>query len=144
MDFKEKFKSLRISMGLSQMKFGEIFGLSQRVISDLERGTSKPSKTLIKYFEFRYGENMGPLSLPIASPEVPYDAKKDLNEGLNALRIKYIEVLEENRYIKIELDKIRKTISKHRSPGKEREVWVILDQLLGLHPKNAGNNNSDS
>jgi len=56
MEFKIKFKALRISLGYDQKKFGNIFGLSQQVISDIERGVSTPSKTLIKYFEYRYSD----------------------------------------------------------------------------------------
>ena len=60
MEFKDKFKLVRKSLGLNQTEFGKAFGLSQRVISDIETGKSNPSKTLREYFIYRYGDKIPP------------------------------------------------------------------------------------
>lgn len=54
---KESFKSLRKSLGLNQAEFGELLGLTQQAVSDIERGINKPSKTLMRLLEYRYSDN---------------------------------------------------------------------------------------
>lgn len=56
MKIGEKIKLLRKSEGLTQKEFGNRFGISYQVVSDIELGKSKPSKTLIRFLEFRYNE----------------------------------------------------------------------------------------
>ena len=41
-------------MGYNQTKMGEILGLTPQGISEIERGTNRPSKTVVKYLKFRY------------------------------------------------------------------------------------------
>jgi transcriptional regulator with XRE-family HTH domain len=55
MEINKKIKLLRKDLGLSQTEFGKIVGLSQNVISDIERGRANPSKTLVAYLKYRYG-----------------------------------------------------------------------------------------
>jgi transcriptional regulator with XRE-family HTH domain len=58
-DIAKRLKSLRKSLKLNQSDFGKCFGITYQQISNIERGISKPSKTLIKLIEFQYGENFG-------------------------------------------------------------------------------------
>ncbi len=59
MNFPTKLKNLRKSKGYDQRKFGEILGLSQQSVSDLENGKKNPSKTLIAYLKYRYSDIFG-------------------------------------------------------------------------------------
>jgi transcriptional regulator with XRE-family HTH domain len=68
MELNERIKSLRKSLKATQTAFGALFGLSNQVISDIERGESKPSNTFVKFLEFRYGLNFG-LEEPKSGPE---------------------------------------------------------------------------
>ena len=56
MEFKDRLRSIRLSAGYKQKEFGKILGVSQQVISDLERGVSNPSNTLLRCLEYRYGD----------------------------------------------------------------------------------------
>jgi len=55
MEFKILLKRLRKHIGLNQTQFGNIIGKDQKDVSELERGKRGPTKTLVKYLEYRYG-----------------------------------------------------------------------------------------
>ncbi len=56
MNFALTIKKIRKTTGYDQKTFGKMFGLSQQTISDLENGKKKPSKTLLAFLEYRYGD----------------------------------------------------------------------------------------
>lgn len=56
MDFPFQLKKLRASFNLKQTQFAEIIGKSQGDVSELENGKQQPTKTLMVYLEYRYGD----------------------------------------------------------------------------------------
>ena len=55
MEFKNRFRELRIEKGFSQEQIGKMLSMSKMAISHWERGNSEPSieqlKTLAAFFE---------------------------------------------------------------------------------------------
>lgn len=55
MEFKVRFKELRIEKGISQEKFGKLLNMSKMAISHWEKGHSEPSieqlKIIAKFFD---------------------------------------------------------------------------------------------
>ena len=56
MEFHLQFKRLRKSLKINQTKFGEIIGKSQGDVSELENAKQQPTKTLMAYLKYRYGD----------------------------------------------------------------------------------------
>lgn len=80
MDFSKRFYLLRKSLPLTQTEFGKLLGLTQQTISGLESGTKNPSKTLLRYLEYRYWcENSTK-----TTPEKSSDSSKS-NNGARAI-----------------------------------------------------------
>lgn len=75
MKFSDILKSIRKSICLNQSEFGKVVGLTQQAISELEKGKNKPSNTLLKFMEYRYGDNFGASGEEISSTSDKDDIK---------------------------------------------------------------------
>ena len=53
----KKVRNVRKQLGLNQTEFGELMGIEQSTLSDIEKGKSKPSKTFYAYFKYRFLDN---------------------------------------------------------------------------------------
>lgn len=52
MEFQDKIKEIRTHLDISQDEFGKLLGLSQKIISDYEKGRRRPSyNTLVALTE---------------------------------------------------------------------------------------------
>ncbi|KKN36006.1 hypothetical protein LCGC14_0777830 [marine sediment metagenome] len=79
----DKVLSLRKSMGYSQEKFGEKFGVSQQVISGIETGKKKPSKTFSIFIDYIYSATFTGKEADKQIPTIgPTGWKKEMNEIL--------------------------------------------------------------
>lgn len=60
MNIGEKIKELRVEKGLSQLKLGNLIGVSQKAIDYWERGVNEPKASylisLVKTFEVSFDE----------------------------------------------------------------------------------------
>ncbi len=51
----ERIKAIRTQQGLTQLQFGELFGLSRSHISNIETNGENPSDMFIRFVAYRYG-----------------------------------------------------------------------------------------
>ncbi len=112
MDFKSKFKKLRKSMGYTQSRFGEIFGLTQVGISELESGKKKPSKTLMAYLKYRFSNIFGE-DAKIGKADEP-----QLNDDANRVMIEY-----------------QNTIKRFKDPKRGLRIIKKIIILQEINPK---------
>lgn len=118
-EFRDNIKNLRKTLGYTQIEFGKIIGVSQQVLSDLENGKSNPSKTLVKYLEYRFGDKMGGLD------NVTYldPATERFDRAIKNLGIDPNEFDEEERNAIITI--IRKELEKHEKSISEKTIGII-------------------
>jgi len=53
MDTKDRIKSMRAATGLSQVKFGEYFGIPRRTIEQWESGNREPADYILRLIQYR-------------------------------------------------------------------------------------------
>lgn len=58
MTFGDRLKLIRKENRMTQQAFASEFGISQAHISKLEKGTEKPSDTLLKFISYRFAVNV--------------------------------------------------------------------------------------
>ena len=87
-----KIKEMRKALGMNQVKFGDTLGISQGFLSDLEKGSKTPSKSLSLLLKKLYQDQ-----------DVKFEKKKLLinkiashSNSQNDLKVKYINLMEEH------------------------------------------------
>ena len=87
-----KIKEIRKTLGMNQVKFGDTLGISQGFLSDLEKGSKTPSKSLSLLLKKLYQDQ-----------DVKFEKKKLLinkiashSNSQNDLKVKYITLMEEH------------------------------------------------
>lgn len=124
MEFPPNFKKLRMDLGLNQTDYGKIFGLSQRVISDLEKGKSNPSKTLLAYLKYRWGHIFSDRHEDLLQ-------KKQLSHFEHEKVIRGFKNKDLAKDINVDLLKLEEI-----EPGKLREVHAyIKGMIVGIMPE---------
>ena len=88
----KKIKEIRKALGMNQVKFGDTIGISQGFLSDLEKGSKTPSKSLSLLLQKLYGHNIDVLEKNI----VAFDRKSSQNKTQSDkdLKLKYTELME--------------------------------------------------
>lgn len=56
MDFRAAIKDIRQKVGLDQAAFGNLCGVNEQVIADIESGQKEPSDTLVELVKYRYSD----------------------------------------------------------------------------------------
>ena len=55
MQLREKIKSIRLNANMTQSEFAKTLGISQGKVSELEKGTNKPSFDTLKSLKINFG-----------------------------------------------------------------------------------------
>ncbi len=144
MDLSEKIKKIRFWKGLSQEQFAKVLGYSQKYISDIETGKTKPSRRILEAVASRLGISLDWLFLDskildLIEINKYFDNKdliclygftqKDLDRGEQMLK----DLLGQRRYIFI--DATGKTGTQViraivRSSGESWVLWEALKDVL--------------
>ena len=87
-----KIKELRKALGMNQVKFGDSIGISQGFLSDLEKGSKTPSKSLSLLLKKLYRDQDVKFEKKVLL--IIETASKSNSE--NDLKVKYITLMEEH------------------------------------------------
>jgi transcriptional regulator with XRE-family HTH domain len=104
-----KIKVMRKFLGMTQIKFAGTLGISQGFLSDLEKGSKNPSKSLsllLKKFE---GDQTVDFDQKIVSVDEATSQNKTYNEI--SLKLKYVALMEEHVKALSEIIKLKEEIS---------------------------------
>ena len=102
-----KIKAMRKILGMTQVKFADTLGISQGFLSDLEKGSKTPSKSLSLLIKKLYQDQ-----------DVKYEKKVLLvnktasqSTSQNDLKVKYITLMEEHVKCLSEIINLKEEIS---------------------------------
>jgi transcriptional regulator with XRE-family HTH domain len=91
----DRFKKVRISLGLSQQEFAQSLGTTQSWVSEIETGFKQPSDTLLIAIQYRYKVNRKWILFGQGEMfEEPPEFFK-VNEGLNDISEKILILLKD-------------------------------------------------
>jgi transcriptional regulator with XRE-family HTH domain len=115
----ERFREVRAKTNLSQKDFAESVGVSQSVVSDIERGAREPSRQILAVLAEKYAVDLNWLLLGIGPGE---------KISQNQIRDAEVERLER------EIDELKKSIDELERENKElsKELLDRMRQLLGF------------
>lgn len=125
MDYKTIIKDIRLKVGLNQKDFGKVCGVSQQVISNIERGKSEPSQTLVALLKYRYSDyffrisdhDINDLNLQRLSDR---QGRKHTREGI----LELFEDRQTARIIVLAMAEMEKT-----DPGILREIKGVIRMM---------------
>ena len=87
-----KIKEIRKALGMNQVKFGDTIGISQRFLSDLEKGSKTPSKSLSLLLKKLYQDQ----DVKFEKKVLLINEKALQSTSQNDLKVKYITLMEEH------------------------------------------------
>lgn len=115
----ERFREVRAKTNLSQKGFAESLGVTQSVVSDIERGAREPSRQILSILAEKYAVDLNWLLLGIGTGE---------KVSQNSIEDEKIERLER------EIEELKKSIEELEHENKElsKELLDRMRQLLGF------------
>ena len=87
-----KIKELRKALGMNQVKFGDTIGISQGFLSDLEKGSKTPSKSLSLLLKKLYRDQ----DVKFEKKVLVINETASQSNSQNDLKVKYITLMEEH------------------------------------------------
>ena len=87
-----KIKELRKTLGMNQVKFGDTIGISQGFLSDLEKGSKTPSKSLSLLLKKLYRDQ----DVKFEKKVLHINETASQSNSQNDLKVKYITLMEEH------------------------------------------------
>ena len=87
-----KIKQMRKTLGMSQVKFGDTLGISQGFLSDLEKGSKTPSKSLSLLLKKLYQDQ----GVKFEKNVLLINETASKSNSQNDLKVKYINLMEEH------------------------------------------------
>ena len=87
-----KIKELRKALGMNQVKFGDTIGISQGFLSDLEKGSKTPSKSLSLLLKKLYQDQ----DVKFEKKVLLINETASQSNSQNDLKVKYITLMEEH------------------------------------------------
>ena len=87
-----KIKELRKGLGMNQVKFGDTIGISQGFLSDLEKGSKTPSKSLSLLLKKLYRDQ----DVKFEKKVLLINETSSQSTSQNDLKVKYITLMEEH------------------------------------------------
>ena len=87
-----KIKELRKALGMNQVKFGDSIGISQGFLSDLEKGSKTPSKSLSLLLKKLYRDQ----DVKFEKKVLHINETASQSNSQNDLKVKYITLMEEH------------------------------------------------
>ena len=87
-----KIKELRKAFGMNQVKFGDTIGISQGFLSDLEKGSKTPSKSLSLLLKKLYRDR----DVTFEKKVLHINETASQSNSQNDLKVKYITLMEEH------------------------------------------------
>ena len=87
-----KIKELRKALGMNQVKFGDTLGISQGFLSDLEKGSKTPSKSLSLLLKKLYQDQ----DVKFEKKVLHINETVSQSNSQNGLKVKYITLMEEH------------------------------------------------
>ena len=87
-----KIKEMRKALGMNQVKFGDTLGISQGFLSDLEKGSKTPSKSLSLLLKKLYQDQ----DVKFEKKVLLIDETASQSNSQNDLKVKYITLMEEH------------------------------------------------
>ena len=87
-----KIKELRKALGMNQVKFGDTIGISQGFLSDLEKGSKTPSKSLSLLLKKLYRDQ----DVKFEKKVLHINETASQSNSQNDLKVKYINLMEEH------------------------------------------------
>ena len=85
-------KELRKALGMNQIKFGDTIGISQGFLSDLEKGSKTPSKSLSLLLKKLYQDQ----DVKFEKKVLLINETASQSNSQNDLKVKYITLMEEH------------------------------------------------
>ena len=87
-----KIKEMRKALGMNQVKFGDTIGISQGFLSDLEKGSKTPSKSLSLLLKKLYQDQ----DVKFEKKVLLINETASQSNSQNDLKVKYITLMEEH------------------------------------------------
>ena len=87
-----KIKQMRKALGMNQVKFGDTLGISQGFLSDLEKGSKTPSKSLSLLLKKLYRDQ----DVKFEKKVLVINETASQSNSQNDLKVKYITLMEEH------------------------------------------------
>ena len=87
-----KIKEMRKALGMNQVKFGDTIGISQGFLSDLEKGSKTPSKSLSLLLKKLYRDQ----DVKFEKKVLLINGTASQSKSQNDLKVKYITLMEEH------------------------------------------------
>ena len=88
----KKIKEIRKALGMNQVKFGDTIGISQGFLSDLEKGSKTPSKSLSLLLKKLYQDQ----DVKFEKKVLLINETASQSNSQNDLKVKYITLMEEH------------------------------------------------
>ena len=88
----KKIKEIRKALGMNQVKFGDTIGISQGFLSDLEKGSKTPSKSLSLLLKKLYRDQ----DVKFEKKFLVTNETASQSNSQNDLKVKYITLMEEH------------------------------------------------
>ena len=88
----KKIKEIRKALGMNQVKFGDTIGISQGFLSDLEKGSKTPSKSLSLLIKKLYRDQ----DVKFEKKVLHINETASQSNSQNDLKVKYITLMEEH------------------------------------------------
>ena len=88
----KKIKEMRKALGMNQVKFGDTIGISQGFLSDLEKGSKTPSKSLSLLLKKLYQDQ----DVKFEKKVLLINETSSQSTSQNDLKVKYITLMEEH------------------------------------------------
>ena len=88
----KKIKEIRKALGMNQVKFGDTIGISQGFLSDLEKGSKTPSKSLSLLLKKLYRDQ----DVKFEKKVLHINETASQSNSQNDLKVKYITLMEEH------------------------------------------------
>ena len=87
-----KIKEMRKALGMNQVKFADTLGISQGFLSDLEKGSKTPSKSLSLLLKKLYQDQ----DVKFEKKVLLINETSSQSTSQNDLKVKYITLMEEH------------------------------------------------
>ena len=87
-----KIKQMRKALGMNQVKFGDTLGISQGFLSDLEKGSKTPSKSLSLLLKKLYQDQ----DVKFEKKVLLINETASQSNSQKDLKVKYINLMEEH------------------------------------------------
>ena len=108
-----EIKEIRKNLHFTQKQFAKDLKVSLASIQKWESGDRIPTEQMCYFIANKYNVGIENNKTEVKEPESSYEKEKpkeNLQEKYNALMSKYVEVLEENRFVKNDLiSQLKKT-----------------------------------